>query len=148
MGALEGGTGHLPESGLLDDETRTDALDALGDLLHWRLAPQRWERVGQILEALARAFAEGDIDTFREATTDLELAGPVRITRIGATPLTPAPEPVRDRANHLVHAIGGVSPTGQAASAGPTLPADQVERSDPGDGSGGSGRRGGANSPG
>jgi hypothetical protein len=103
-------------SAKFDAEARADALDVLNDLLEWRLAPQRWERVEQIVDSLVEAIAAGDGDALREATAELELAGPVRITRIGSTPLLPAPERVRDRANHLVHSLGSAS---REPSAGP-----------------------------
>jgi CATRA-associated small protein len=57
------------------------------------------------MEALRDAVATGDGEAVRRAVADLELAGPVRATRIGAAPLVPVPESVRDRANHLVHAL-------------------------------------------
>ncbi|MEI5098340.1 hypothetical protein RB200_06315 [Streptomyces sp. PmtG] len=91
----------------IDDEARDDAVDVLQELFGWELAPQRWERVDAIVGELARALACGDGEALREATADLESTGPVRITRIGATSLIPVPEPTRDRANHLVHALGG-----------------------------------------
>jgi hypothetical protein len=107
---------RLSEPDELDDETSAEALDVLGDLLEWQLAPQRWERVEQIVVAMAEALAAGDADGLREATAELELAGPVRVTRIGATPLVPAPERVRDRANHLVHSLGGTPPNARTGS--------------------------------
>lgn len=90
----------------IDDEARNDAVDVLQDLIEWELAPQRWERVASIVGSLADALAQGDGDALREATAELELTGPVRITRIGAKSLVPVPEQTRDRANHLVHALG------------------------------------------
>ena len=90
----------------IDDEARDDAVDVLRYLLEWQLAPQRWERVDAIVGSLADALAQEDGDALREATAELELAGPVRATRIGTTSLIPAPERTRDRANHLVHTLG------------------------------------------
>jgi hypothetical protein len=110
MNMSGGGVDQLPGSGPFDDETKADALDVLNDLLEWQLAAQRWERVERIVDALAEALAAGDADALREATAELEVAGPVRITRIGATPQIPAPERVRDVANHLVHVLGGAPP--------------------------------------
>jgi hypothetical protein len=81
----------------------------LADLLQWQLVPKRWERVEQIVDSAAQAVAAGDVDALRDAIGELELAGPVRVTRIGATPLVPPPDQVRDRANHLVHSLGGAS---------------------------------------
>lgn len=90
----------------IDDEARDDAVDVLGDLVEWELAPQRWERVDAIVVSLADALAQGDGEALREATAELELTGPVRITRIGTSSLIPVPERTLDRANHLVHALG------------------------------------------
>lgn len=104
-----------------DDETRADAVAVLTDILEWQLVPQRWERVEQIVDSLAEALAGGDVAAVREATAELELAGPVRATRIGATPLVPVPERVRDRTNHLVHSLGSTPqhpPGGPANSSG------------------------------
>jgi len=89
-----------------DDETRAHAVAVLTDVPEWQLVPQRWERVEQIVDVLGEALAGGDIAAVREATAELQLAGPVRVTRIGVTPLVPVPERVRDRANHLVHSLG------------------------------------------
>lgn len=90
----------------IDGESRDDAVDVLKDLIEWELAPQRWEQVDSIVDSLADAVARGDGDALREATAELELTGPVRITRIGAKSVIPVPEETRDRANRLVHALG------------------------------------------
>ncbi|WP_329282043.1 CATRA conflict system CASPASE/TPR repeat-associated protein [Streptomyces sp. NBC_01451] len=99
--------------GWIDEETRTDVLEVLGDLLAWELTPQRWERVEPIVVSLAEALAAGDGAAARDATADLELAGPVRATRLGAVPVIPVPEHIRDQADHLVHSL-------DAAPQGPT----------------------------
>ncbi|KAA0940810.1 CATRA system-associated protein [Streptomyces apricus] len=96
----------MPGEVPIDDEARDDAVDVLKDLIEWELAPQRWERVDSIVGSLADALAQGDGDALREATAELELTGPVRVTRIGGTSLIPVPERTRDRANHLVHTLG------------------------------------------
>ncbi|WP_333735995.1 CATRA system-associated protein [Streptomyces sp. IBSBF 2806] len=90
----------------IDGESRDDAVDVLRDLIEWELAPQRWEQVDSIVDSLADAVARGDGDALREATAELELTGPVRVTRIGAKSVIPVPEETRDRANRLVHALG------------------------------------------
>lgn len=87
---------------------RTEALDVLSDALSWRLAGPRWAAIEQVLAAMDAALAAGDVATLAAATTDLELAGPVRIIRIGADPAVPPPTTVRDRLNQLVHSLGGV----------------------------------------
>lgn len=90
----------------IDDEARDDAVNVLQDLVEWHLAPQRWERVDSIVGSLVDALARGDGEALREATAELELTGPVRITRIGTQSVIPVPERTRDRANHLVHTLG------------------------------------------
>ncbi|MFM9700228.1 CATRA system-associated protein [Streptomyces europaeiscabiei] len=107
---------------MIDDETRTDVLDVLGDLLEWRLSPQRWDRVQALVDALADALTAGDGDGVRDVTAELELSGPVRITRIGADPVIPAPLHTRDQANHLVHALSGPTPQDAASGAGTIAP--------------------------
>ncbi|MFF5140585.1 CATRA system-associated protein [Streptomyces sp. NPDC013157] len=102
----------------IDDETRTDVLEILGDLLEWRLPPHRWDRVQALVDALAEALAAGDGDGVRDVTAELELSGPVRITRIGADPVLPAPPHTRDQANHLVHSLGGPPPQDAGDGAG------------------------------
>lgn len=84
-----------------------NACDILREMLEWELAPARWDSAAQILEVLAGAVESDDLATMRQAVTDLELHGPVRITRIGATPTLPPPPPVRERVNHLVHKLSG-----------------------------------------
>jgi hypothetical protein len=79
------------------------------DALEWRLHPSRWERIAPIVAALTEALEHGDREALVTATADLELAGPLRITRIGDDPLVPPPPPVRDRLNRLVHTLGDVA---------------------------------------
>lgn len=69
--------------------------------------PQRWDRVQVLLDALSDALAAGADDGVRDVTAELEMSGPVRITRIGADSVVPAPPHTRDQANHLVHTLGG-----------------------------------------
>jgi hypothetical protein len=89
----------------IDPEARTDALDVVHDVLAWRLVDERWQRVAQSLDAMATAVAAQDTAGVESATAELELASPVRVTRIGATSVNPPPEIVRDRVNHLVHSL-------------------------------------------
>jgi hypothetical protein len=92
-------------------EVRASALDVVSDALEWRLADARWLAIEQILGAMAVALQDSDLETLAVATADLELAGPLRITRIGTIPVVPPPPPVRDRLNQLVHSLGGVRAT-------------------------------------
>jgi hypothetical protein len=93
---------------------RADALDVLSDALSWRLADARWAAIDQVIAAMSAALEADDVAALAAATADLELAGPVRITRIGAVPVVPPPPAVRDRLNQLVHSLGGVPAADQS----------------------------------
>lgn len=99
---------------------RAEALDAISDALQWRLASSRWAAIEGVLAAMDEALQARDLEALASALSDLELAGPVRITRIGATPIVPASPPVRERLNRLVHVLGGttVPSEGQPERAG------------------------------
>jgi hypothetical protein len=60
-----------------------------------------------VLIAMDAALAAGDLQALEAASADLGLAGPLRITRIGATPVVPPVPPVRDLLNRLVFSLGG-----------------------------------------
>jgi hypothetical protein len=98
-------------------EVRQDALSVLRDMLGWRLSTPRWEGIADSVEALAACLDLGDLAAAREIVIRLELAGPVRITRIGAVPAQPPPPWVRDRVNQLIHQLSGGG--SQAAGAKP-----------------------------
>ncbi len=87
-----------------DAETRA-AREILEHILKLEMAPARWERLSHLIEIAIGAEAAGDRDGLRHATVELELAGPVRITRIGDSPSVPPPPAVRERVNHLIHAL-------------------------------------------
>jgi len=90
-------------------EAKLAALDVLTDVLQWRLPAARWTRVTEIVQSIDRALSAGDPAALEAATIDLELAGPTRIIRIGAPPQVPAPRPVRDRVNSMVHSLTDVT---------------------------------------
>lgn len=94
-------------------DVRADALDVISDALSWRLAGTRWAAIEQVLAAMDAALATGDVVALAAATTDLELACLMRITRIGAVAVVPPSPAVRDRLNQLVHSLGGVSAADQ-----------------------------------
>lgn len=100
-----------------DAGTRTEALDVISDALQWRLADARWAAIEEVLAAMDAALSANDTEALAAATADLELAGPVRITRIGAVPVVPPPPAIRDRLNRLVHSLGG-SPEAHQAEPG------------------------------
>jgi hypothetical protein len=88
---------------------RAEALDVVSDALQWRLADARWIGIERVLAAMDTAIAANDVAALATATADLELAGPVRIIRIGTVPVGPPPSAIRDRLNRLVHSLGGIS---------------------------------------
>jgi len=90
---------------VLDAELRADAVDVLTDALQWRLTEARWTAVGPVVDALAAAVRAGDAAATEAAVAELELLGPVRATPIGAEPMVPTPERVRDEINELVHEL-------------------------------------------
>jgi hypothetical protein len=89
-------------------DVRAEALDVISDALQWQLAGPRWQAIEQVLAAMDAALAAGDLTALTAATADLELAGPLRITRIGADPVVPPPPRVRDRLNRLLHSLDGM----------------------------------------
>ncbi|MUN36920.1 CATRA system-associated protein [Actinomadura litoris] len=84
-----------------------DALTVLADLQGWELPLERWERIEAVTIRMQEACAAGDEEAFWGASADLESMAPNRITRIGDTPVVPPPPPIRERANQLIHSLGG-----------------------------------------
>ena len=88
-------------------QLRDEALSVLRDVLEWSLTPAGWEAVTGTLDSLGTGLDLADPDqlaALNEATIALELAGPVRITRIDKSAV-PAPDGVRDRVNQLIHEL-------------------------------------------
>jgi hypothetical protein len=98
-------------------DARAEALDVVTDALQWRLAEPRWQAIEQVLATMDAALEAGDQQALMEATADLELAGPLRITRIGSTPVFSPSPLIRDRLNRLVYSLGG-TPTANGEVAG------------------------------
>jgi hypothetical protein len=98
------------------EEARQDAVSVLQDMLSWRLSAARWDAIAGSVEALATYLDLGDLAAARDIVIQLELAGPVRITRIGAVPSQPPPPPVRDRVNHLIYRLSGGDSRAAAAN--------------------------------
>jgi len=103
-----------PASGDSGDvaDVRAEALDVVSDALQWQLAGARWQAIERVLIAMDAALQVGDPEALAAASADLELAGPLRITRIGATPVIPPAPPVRDRLNRLARSLGGTPRAG------------------------------------
>ena len=104
-------TGDTGDGATVLDELRTDARDVLADALQWRLTAARWTAIGDVVDELAAAVRSGDVEAARTAVTALELLGPVRATPVGAEPMVPAPERVREEINELVPELDDPEPT-------------------------------------
>ncbi|MFI6020009.1 CATRA system-associated protein [Streptomyces sp. NPDC051287] len=90
-------------------------------LAEWRLPFPAWEEIGELLDLLSRAVAEGDATAVDKLTFELQELSGSRVGRIGnpqdGTPpedagRTPLPEPYRERVVALVHALDQDSPSG------------------------------------
>jgi len=106
-------------------QIRTEAVRALSHVEYWELTPARWELLAGMLDGLAAAAPAGDVDAIAVATADLELAGPMRITPIGAgsrpaeagptgVVRIPVPPEIRERVNELIHMLRGGGESGRA----------------------------------
>jgi hypothetical protein len=93
-----------------DGETLESARDVLTDALDWRLTGPRWVRFRSTAAELGAALRSRDLVAVRAAVADLELCGPVRARPIGGEPEVPAPEPVREEINALVHELEDLPP--------------------------------------
>lgn len=83
---------------------REEALEVLADVRQWRLAEASWQFIDQALVAMDAALVAGDPVALAAATSAIEIAGPVRVIKIGDPQVEPPP-PVRDRMNRLVHLL-------------------------------------------
>lgn len=85
---------------------RDEALAALSDALMWNLSAPRWEQVQGAIADVAAALSAGSLAALWESTGRLELCGPLRVsTRLGDTPVLPAPKAVREQITELIDAL-------------------------------------------
>ena len=106
----------------MDDEQAREAAAVLRHVADWELAPSRWDLVDGLLDAMEAALDSGDAEALAAATADLELAGPVRIVRIGSSQPSAAPPLIRERVNQLIHNLSmapGYGVSSQESGAGP-----------------------------
>jgi hypothetical protein len=82
-------------------KVRATLLGALGDISGRKLTADQWSSLAQIIEVAISAESSADLDGLRQAVTELELTGRVRIVKIGGGPVAPAPAPVRERVEVL-----------------------------------------------
>ncbi|MGX1916061.1 CATRA system-associated protein [Streptomyces phaeochromogenes] len=103
-----------------------DVERALRALLDWRLPPEAWDETAQLLTDLGAAVDKGDAETVDELTALLETSGR-RVGRMGndtrkpaaSDGRTPAPQPVRERAVAVLHAVERSSGSGRDGSGPP-----------------------------
>jgi hypothetical protein len=91
----------VPDGGARDPGLQATVLRVLDYLLRLELTEARWERVDGILAIASDAAAAGDLTGLRAAANELRAIGPVRVIRIGGTPVGPPPVKVRERADLL-----------------------------------------------
>ncbi|MEU8082590.1 CATRA system-associated protein [Micromonospora sp. NPDC049101] len=89
----------------LSAEDAEVAVDILRALLAQEFAETRWDEVERLINALKDAVAAGNFDAFDAAVVELELVGPIRVTRLGSIPVVPPPSRVRERVNRLIHEL-------------------------------------------
>lgn len=65
-----------------NDEIRDDAREVARDVLDWRATEAEWAEIAELVEAAVQAAEFGDDAALRAGTLALELAGPLRITRL------------------------------------------------------------------
>jgi hypothetical protein len=110
LGADDPGADDL---GADDLGIRASALRVLDYVLRLELTQARWERVDGILQGAAEAASAGDLGALRTATNELRAVGPVRVIRIGGTPVGPPPLKVRERAELMRGAVAAAHGTGE-----------------------------------
>lgn len=106
----------------IDRKTAEAARLALQLMLgEWRLLPEGWQEIAELLDELSAAVAAGDTAAVDALTGELDEFSGSRVSRIqrgpaGTSPQddgkVPLPEPDRERVVALVHALAPDSPSG------------------------------------
>jgi hypothetical protein len=99
-------------SSISNAEILASTIRVLDYVLRLELTEARWVRVDDILAIAVEAGASGDFGTLRAATSQLRAIGPVRIIRIGGTPVGPPPVKVRERVEQVRIAVEAAGSTG------------------------------------
>jgi hypothetical protein len=123
------GTGVSTSEGaaVIDRETADEARLALELMLEeWRLTPEGWVEIAEVLDRLAAAVAAGKAAEVAVVTGELDEWSGKRVPRIKGTgdgtashddKRVPLPEDERERVVALVHALDPDSPPGGPRSA-------------------------------
>jgi hypothetical protein len=106
------------DSGMSDAEIRASTIRVLDYILRLELTEARWSRVDDILGIAVEAAAAGDFGTLWAATSQMRAIGPVRVIRIGSTPVGAPPLRVRERVAQVRAAIGTADDAGEADGKG------------------------------
>jgi hypothetical protein len=101
----------------LDPDSSARTRELLDAVPRWEMHADRWDRAAALLVEVAEALADRDRIALQAALDALESAGPAKATRIGTTPVVPAPEPVLDRVAALVYRIGPAAPVDETLTA-------------------------------
>ncbi|SMD27477.1 CATRA system-associated protein [Kibdelosporangium aridum] len=90
---------------LNDHAIRRDAREVAADVLEWQATAEEWAAIAQLVTAAIEAWDAQDWPALERATVALELASPLRATRMGDERRVKSSisEPVRERVNRLVH---------------------------------------------
>lgn len=93
--------------GASNGAVRQAAFDVLSDVLEWQMPSARWVRVAEYIGNLERAVAANDLAALDDAVLELELAAPLRITRVGggSPDKVTAAKDIRERVNRLQHTL-------------------------------------------
>jgi hypothetical protein len=91
----------------LDTDLRNSTITLLDEVPEWHATTTEWEYLGGLIKAVEEVIAQQDWPRLRKVVDELELARPLRATRLGRQPerppVLPASEPVRERVNRLVY---------------------------------------------
>lgn len=110
MLTINGSAAQPSEHGSEYVKAMTDALEVLTEVPGWSLPLAQWKHISKIVGSIEVAAGKADLAALRNATADLLVVSPVRITRIGAEPKVPPPGRIRERVNRLIYSLTGQQP--------------------------------------
>ncbi|WP_158854081.1 CATRA system-associated protein [Saccharothrix deserti] len=92
---------------MLNEELVEDVRMVLDDLVQWEMTERQWRHVAGLVGTLAAAVRACGADAVRDATDAVELAAPVRVTRVGQEPVVPPPPFVLERRSETLDSLRG-----------------------------------------